>query len=382
MINKRHNSRGCIQVNLYNVRNNIETIHNIISKDVKVIAVVKADAYGLGMLEVSQKIKEIVDMFAVATIEEALDLRKSGIENNILILGIIPQCCVESAIENNISIAVCSMEQAYHISEIAQKLGKKATIHIKLDTGMGRIGFKIEEKSVSQIKSISNMPYIEIEGIFTHFSKSDEYDKHYTEEQIKKYNKLVSALEREGVNVGIKHCCNSAGIIDFSEAHYDAVRAGIIIYGMCPSAKYDNKDFREKFHQVMEWKSQIVFIKDVPKGTAISYGGTFFSEHESVIATVPIGYADGLPRVLSNNGYMIVKGKRVPIVGRVCMDQCMIDVTHVKDVEIGDTVTIIGSDGDECITIEEVAKWSNTINYEITCGIGKRMKREYIELGY
>jgi alanine racemase len=261
------------------------------------------------------------------------------------------------------------------ISEKAVEMKKRAKIHIKVDTGMGRIGFALTEDSIKEVLAISQLPNIEVEGIFTHFSKADEVDKTYTYEQISKFDEFVKKLELKGLHIKYKHAANSAGIIEYSEAHYNIVRAGIALYGLYPSQEVSTNKIKLK--PALSLISQVIFTKTVEKGTKISYGGIYTTKERSVIATVPVGYGDGFPRALSSKGRVLIRGQYAKIVGRVCMDQFMVDVTHIEGVCEGDEAVLIGKQGDNQITVEEIADIAGTINYEIVCQLGKRIPRVY-----
>ncbi len=368
--------RGYVKVNLDNVIYNINSIKRIVGSKVNIIAVVKADAYGHGMVPISREIENEIDLFAVASIDEALSLRRNNISKPILILGFIPEDRIVQAIENNISMTIYRVQDAEKVSCISKEIKKKGLIHIKIDTGMSRLGFKIDDCLIHNIETINELENVTIEGIFTHFSCADEDDTSITDEQILLFNKVLFALEGKGIQIGIKHCSNSAGIIDYPKAHMNAVRAGIILYGGYPAMRYVKNDFI-LLKPVLEWKSHIIYLKEVDENTRVSYGGIYMTKKKSKIATIPIGYADGYPRVLSNRADILINGKRAPIIGRVCMDQLMVDVTELKSVKCGDIVTLIGIDGNECITSEELSQKSGMINYEIFCGISKRMPRVY-----
>lgn len=368
--------RTYLSVDLNAIKNNIKSVRENINKDTLIMAIVKANAYGHGAIEVASALKDISDFFGVATIEEALELRTAGIDNNILILGYTGSVWYEDLVTNNISQTIYNLDAAKKLSEVAVKLGKTAKIHIKLDTGMGRIGFFPNTESISLVKEISTLPNIFIEGIFTHFAKSDETDLSYTDMQFDKYMNFISMLEKENIHVPIKHVSNSAGIIQYKKANLNMVRSGIITYGLYPSELVP-KDVL-KLKPAMQWKATISNVKSVEKGTSISYGGTFVAKEPTKVATIPIGYADGLKRTLSNKGQVLIGGKRCNIVGRICMDQFMADVSKVKNVKINDEVTIFGEDGMERITLEEIAQKADSFNYEFPCTISDRVKRKYI----
>lgn len=364
------------EVDLGRIEHNVKQIKSL-CENKKIYGVVKADAYGHGALDIVQVLlKSGVTDLAVALITEALEIIKSGINVPILILGFTPLTFAEDILNNNIEQTVYDLEYAKKLSEIAQEKNKTAKIHIAVDTGMGRIGFLPNEKGMEAVRQISKLPNINIEGIFTHFSTADEADKTYSLEQLAKFNKFVDDLEREGIKFNIKHASNSAGIMDLPEAHFNAVRPGIIMYGYYPS----NEVIKERLDlkPALTLKTSVVHVKTLPKDMYISYGRKYKTDKERVIATLPIGYADGYTRALSNKGKVIVNGKLASIVGAVCMDQCMIDVTDVGTVKVGDEVILLGEHGNTRFNADDLAELLDTINYEIICMIGRRVPRVYI----
>ncbi|MNM46753.1 Alanine racemase [compost metagenome] len=364
------------EVDLGRIEHNVKQIKSL-CENKKIYGVVKADAYGHGALDIVQVLlKSGVTDLAVALITEALEIIKSGINVPILILGFTPLTFAEDILNNNIEQTVYDLEYAKKLSEIAQEKNKTAKIHIAVDTGMGRIGFLPNEKGMEAVRQISKLPNINIEGIFTHFSTADEADKTYSLEQLAKFNKFVDDLENEGIKINIKHASNSAGIMDLPEAHFNAVRPGIIMYGYYPS----NEVIKERLDlkPALTLKTSVVHVKTLPKDMYISYGRKYKTDKERVIATLPIGYADGYTRALSNKGKVIVNGKLASIVGAVCMDQCMIDVTDVGTVKVGDEVILLGEHGNTRFNADDLAELLDTINYEIICMIGRRVPRVYI----
>lgn len=353
-----------------------------IAEDTKIIAVIKTDGYGHGAIPIAQELEPLTCIlgFATATVEEACILRKSGIRKPILILGYTFPYCYETLIREEFRPAVFQLDTVKLLSDIAQSQQKNLKIHVKVDTGMNRIGIMPDERGIDFMKSIMSLPNIEIEGIFTHFARADECDKSFALLQIKKFEDFIGEIEnRLGLKIPIKHCSNSAGIVELKEANMDAVRAGITLYGMWPSGEVDKKIVA--LQPILGLKSTIVNVKTVEKGAAISYGGTYVTEKETVIATIPVGYGDGYPRALSNKGYILVHGKRASITGRICMDQFMADVTEIPGVKVGDEVTLIGSEDSESITIEQLSDISGGFNYEIACNLGKRVPRVYTKNG-
>ncbi|NKF06759.1 alanine racemase [Clostridium gasigenes] len=363
------------EIDLDCIKHNMIEIRKQVGEKI-IIAIVKADAYGHGAIDVASVLLENgADKLGVAVITEALELRKSGIEAPILILGYTPLDFTKDLIDQNIEQTVYSLDYAIGLSEIALKEGKQIDIHIAIDTGMGRLGFLPNEESLDDIEKINNLKNINIKGIFTHFSSADETDKEYTMMQLNKFKQFNKSLEERGIKIKEKHLSNSAAILDMEEAYFDAVRPGIIIYGYYPS----NEVIKEKINlkPALTLKSNIVHVKVLPKGEYISYGREFKTERESIIATLPIGYADGYTRALYKKGKVIINGKSAPIVGRICMDQCMIDITDVGPVKVGDEVILIGEDQGIKFNADDIAKLLNTINYEVLCLIGKRIPRVY-----
>ncbi|MBS4959668.1 MAG: alanine racemase [Clostridiales bacterium] len=372
--------RAVAEIDLDAVEENIQAIQALIGPQAKVMGVIKADAYGHGALEVAKVLEENgVERFAVALPDEGIELRKGGIEAPILSLGYAPIQKAQDMIQYDIAQTIFSVQSAEVLSQAAQSIGKKAKVHIKIDTGMGRIGFLPGPQAVEEIVKISTLPFLELEGIFTHFAAADELEKDFTYQQKEKFESMVEALKKRGVCFPVVHAANSAGLMDFDCLKFDCVRAGIILYGLYPSDEV--KKDRLQLKPVMSVRSVVSFVKEVPAGTPISYGRTFVTKRKSMIATVPIGYADGYVRGMQQGGRMIVRGCYAPIVGRVCMDQCMIDVTDIPQVKIGDLVTVIGKDGEAEVTCDEVAEVLNTINYEIVCMIGRRVPRKYYRHG-
>ena len=365
-------------VNLDNIYANMKALKDNTAPGTQMVAVVKTDGYGHGAVPVSKTIDELVAAYAVATIDEGLNLRRHNITKPIYILGFIYEHRIKDAIINDIRMSVFDMEMAKAISKIAVELDKKAYVHIKIDTGMSRIGFMTTESSIEEICDISKLPNVEIEGIFTHFASSDSRDKDKALKQLEDFNEFNNKLAERSVDITIKHCSNSAGIIDMPVANMNEVRAGIALYGMYPSEEVEKNAVELK--PALELKSHVIFVKTVPAGVGVSYGSTFVTDKETKIATIPLGYGDGYPRNLSSKGYVLIKGKRCPILGRVCMDQFMVDVTGM-DVSKGDVVTLIGKDGDEIITVEEMAALASTFNYEFVCNLGKRIPRVYYQNG-
>lgn len=369
------------RIDLDAIEYNIEKMKENLPEDTKLIVVAKADCYGHGALQTTSllSLKEYVWGFAVATLDEAIVLRRGGITKPILVLGcIFPEQWVD-ALENNIRITVYTEELTKVLSDLAVKIGRKAYVHVKLDTGMGRIGFTPGKEGADKIEEISKLPNIVMEGLYTHFSKADEGDKSYTMKQMEAYTWMKEELAGRGITFSYYHCCNSAGIIDLKGAGQNLSRAGISTYGMYPSEEVHKENVDLK--PALELISHVAFVKWVDEGEMISYGGTYVTKRRTKIATIPVGYGDGYPRSLSNKGYMLIHGKKAPIIGRVCMDQCMVDVTEIEDVKFGDEVVLVGHDGDEYLSVETLSRLSDRFNYEFVCLMGKRIPREYIRRG-
>jgi alanine racemase len=351
-----------VEVNLDAIAQNIKNIKKLIGEKKELMAVVKGNAYGHDILEVSPVVLENgATRLAVARLEEAIFLRKAGITVPILVLGLTLKQQAEFLVSYDITPAVCEFEMIEKLSESAVQMNKMTKIHLKVDTGMGRIGIFPYDvlRFIKRIKALKN---VEIEGIFTHFSVADEKDKFYTEEQFRKFIEILTILEKEGIKIPIKHVGNSATLLDLPHMWLDMVRPGIAIYGLYPS-----KEVKKTINLIpaQQFKTKIVFIKELPRGESISYGRTYITKRRMRVASLPVGYADGYNRLLSNQGEVLVRGQRVPIIGRVCMDQCVIDVTNLTQVEIGDEVVLWGRQGEEMITVEEIAQKIRTINYEI-----------------
>lgn len=374
-------NRAWAEIDLDAIAHNTREIKAITGKRVEMMGVVKADAYGHGVLEVVRTLLDNgVTQLAVSMLDEAIQIRKMGIEVPILILSYTDPARAEEIVYNDVTQTVFSHDLAQALSAASVKLGRNAKIHIKLDTGMTRVGFMPGYSAVKSIMEIGRLPGLIIEGLFTHFASADESERDYTMMQFECYMGVCSELGRVGIHIPVKHVCNSAAIIQYPEMHMDLVRPGVILYGLYPSQQVD----REKVHlkPAMTLKANVILVKDVEQDTCISYGRTFRTSRLSRIATIPIGYADGYTRLLSNKGRMLVNGEFAPIVGRVCMDQCMIDVTDLKqEVHAGDEVVIFGSQNGACISVEEVAADIGTINYEVVCIIGKRIPRVYLKDG-
>lgn len=373
----RHLRPVWAEVDLDNLAHNMEEIKRL-SKSKEIIAVVKADAYGHGALDIAPTLlKHGATRLAVAVVNEAVELRRGGIECPIMILGFTPDSLIDNILKYDIEQTVYTYELAQKISNMAVEKDKIAKIHIALDTGMGRIGFTPDEKSINEVYKISKLPNIIIEGLFSHFSTADEGNKAYTNMQFQKFNWFYDKLQEKGVKINIRHIANSAAIIDLPETHLEGVRPGIILYGYYPSEQVVKDNIKLK--PVMALKTNVVHVKEMGKGQYVSYGRAFQTEKNSIIATLPVGYADGYTRLLFNRAKVIINGKFAPIVGKICMDQCMIDVTDIGEVKVGDEVILIGEYNDLKITADEIAELLGTINYEVICMISRRVPRVYIK---
>lgn len=362
------------EINLDNYTHNIKEIQKRYPK-VKIMAVVKADGYGHGALQVAQAgILGGAERLAIAIVAEGIELRKAGFTVPIQVLGGTLENQLEQVVDYDLIQTVFDFEIPKALSKIAQKKGKQVKVHLKVDTGMGRLGV-LPEQAAELAAKIITLPHVDLEGVMTHLATADEEDKSYTEVQIKRYRQVLNDLFERGVNIPIKHVANSAAIIDLPDLRFDLVRPGVMAYGLWPSQEV-KPDLDLK--SVMSWKARIVHLKELPRGSSISYGRTFVTEKRSKIATLPLGYADGYSRSLSNKGQVLIKGQRAKLVGRVCMDQIMIDVSHISDISIGEEVVLLGSQGNERISAEEIASWIGTINYEIVCLVNRRVPRYYI----
>lgn len=374
-------SRVCAKINLNHITYNIEQMRQHIAADTKMILVVKADGYGHGAARIAKE-TEIMDCiwgYATATLDEAVLLRKAGISKPVLVLGCTFPEQYESAIDHEIRMTIYTKSSAEEVSRLASEKKKKALIHIKLDTGMSRLGFQTGEESVAIIEQISHLPWIEMEGIFTHFAKADETDKTFTKKQMKEFIWMTDQLKQRGVTPEYLHCSNSAGIIDHPEANMDLVRAGIALYGLYPSDEVKKSDLDLK--PVLSLVSSIVHTKWIEPSSVVSYGGCFRAERRTRVATIPVGYADGYPRSLSDKGYVLIHGKKAPILGRVCMDQMMVDITEIEEAGFMDEVVLVGKSGDEQIAVEDLSSLSGRFNYEFLCDLDKRIPREYVKDG-
>lgn len=369
-------------IDLSAVLENMERMHETLSPGTKMIGVIKTDGYGHGAVPIGRELEKLPYVFgyATATAEEAFLLRRAGLVKPVLVLGYTFPYCYEELIRQNIRPAVFRKDTLEDLNACAGRLKKKAIVHVKVDTGMSRIGIMPDEEGLSFMEWLFGLENIEVEGIFTHFARADETDKAAARAQLSKFTDFVSKAERRtGRAIPLKHCSNSAGILALPEANLSLVRAGITLYGLSPSEEV-GKDILS-LKPVLSLKSRLVYVKEIGAGTPVSYGGTFVAKERMRIATVPVGYGDGYPRSLSNTGYVLIRGKRAQILGRVCMDQLMVNVSDIPGVSEGDEVTLIGSDGGEEITMEKLGELSGRFNYELACDLGKRIPRVYLKEG-
>lgn len=378
-----YTQRAWAQVSLDAIASNMQNIRRYTSKQAQIMAVVKADAYGHGFLQVAKTLLENgADSFAVAVLEEAKQLRSRGIDVPVLILGNTNRDLCEDLIDYDVMPTVFSYDMAKALSDAAVKKNKDAKLHIKLDTGMSRIGYLCDEKhalqTICEIKRIAALPNIEIDGIFTHLSCADEDEDAYTKMQFGRFMNICGSLQKDGVRIGKRHVCNSAGLVLYKEMHLDMVRPGVILYGLHPSPLTEQKI---ELKSAMSLKARVTQVKRIEEEIGVSYGKEYIVQPPAVLATIPIGYADGYSRLLAGKAYVLWQGRHLPVVGRICMDQCMINATNADNIKVDDIVTIMGSDGDERISASELAGYMGTINYEIVCLIGKRIPRIYTSGG-
>ena len=370
--------RTYVNIDLDAINFNIDNVLRKLDGRAKLLAVIKANAYGHGAVEVGRALADKCDFFGVACVDEAMELVNAGIKNDILVLGRVSAYNYENVVKHNIRIPIFTLEDAKALSEVAVKNNKTALFHFCVDTGMSRIGFQVNDESADICTEICALPNIKAAGLFSHFATADEKDLTKAIAQRDKFVKFANMLEDRGIEIPIKHINNSAGIMVFDEM-FDMVRSGIITYGLYPSADVDESLIDIK--PAMEWKSHISHIKTLEKGREISYGGTFTTTRDTVVATIPVGYADGYPRCLSNIGRVIINGHYANILGRVCMDQFMVDVTDIPDVKLEDEVILVGRQGDCVLSMEEVSNNAHSFNYELPCRVALRVPRLYYENG-
>lgn len=370
-------SRVYAEIDLDAIRYNMEQMKQRVGTDAKFIAVVKTDGYGHGAVPIARMLEKdpAVWGYATATLEEAVELHDGGLEKPTIVLGCVFPDQYELMVRKGVRATVYTMEMAKEMSEVAKRLGREVYFHIKIDTGMERLGFSVTEESADTIAEIETLPNVRLEGMFTHFAKADEKDKAFSREQYQKFLWMKEAMEKRGVQISRYHCDNSAGIIDFPEWKQDLVRAGISLYGMYPSDEVEKQAVKLK--PALRLVSHVSFVKKVEPGVSISYGGTFTADRQMRVATIPVGYGDGYARGLSNQADVLIHGKRARILGRVCMDQFMVDVTDIPETAFMDEVILIGKSGEEEITVEELSELSGRFNYEFVCCLGKRIPRVY-----
>ena len=366
-----------VEINRKKAIHNFLEVRRAVGKDVKICAVVKADSYGMGAIELSKMYLENgVDMFAVAVISEALELRQEIKNKDILILGYTPEEFYEDAVSNDLTLTIYNCELAEKLNEAAKKLNKKAKIHIKVETGMNRLGFFPTEENADKVAAISKMSNISIEGAFSHQARADEKDKTTAHEQAGRFISFMKMLKDRDVTIPIKHIANSATIIELPEYYFDMVRPGIILSGFYPSDEVNKDEY--KFEICVTLKARVANVKTIQAGEGVSYGHLFKAEKPTVVGTIPLGYADGYSRLLSNKGYIVVKGVKCPILGKVCMDQFMVDLSGVESPQMGDEAVIYGDGTDGAMTAEDVANMRGTISYEVLTNLGKRLPRIYV----
>lgn len=372
------NYRTAVIIDLDAIGYNVQNIKNKISPSTGLLGVIKADAYGHGVIEVAKELEPHCTFFGVAIIEEAIELRKAGFDKPILILGRVDPHYSDLLVKYDIRPTIFHFDDAKALSDEAVKQNKTAPFHFAVDTGMSRIGFQVTENDADICKEITKLPHIFAEGIFSHFATADEKDLTRTALQKEKFISFITMLENREIEIPVKHINNSAGIMNFDE-HFDMVRAGIVLYGLYPSEEVDKNLLDIK--PAMKWIAEISHIKELEPGREISYGATYKTAETRTVATIPVGYADGYPRCLSNVGKVLVNGKEAPILGRICMDQFMIDVTGIENVTIGSTVTLVGNDGNATLSMEDVSQQAHSFNYELPCRIARRVPRIYIKNG-
>lgn len=377
-------NRTWAEVDIDNILHNVRVIKDTLTGNSKIIAVVKADAYGHGAVAVAKALEKETDMFALSSIDEVVQLRNAGVRGDMLILGYTPSQFAKVLQNEKITQTVFSYDYIKDIYDSLDGKGDKLKVHVKLDTGMSRLGFAVQndemrKKTVEELFRAVNefSDRLDFEGIFTHFAVSDEPEQDFTDIQFYRYIKTVEELEEKGVHFSIHHVCNSAAVINYPQYHLERCRPGIILFGMLPDKHTRDIGLRP----ALSLKAVVSQTRTIEEGMTVSYGRKFTAAKKTTLATLPIGYADGYSRLLSDNGEVLIHGKRAKIVGRICMDQCMVDVSDIPNVKRGDEVTIIGRDGDEVISATDIADRMNTINYEITCLIGKRVPRVYIKDG-
>ena len=362
------------RIDLSAIRHNFDALAGALPKETKKLAILKADAYGHGALAVAQVLQDRADFFGVACVEEALALREGGIRTPILVLSYTSPLAYDVLVREEIRATVFSEKEAEELSRVAEQIGKKAYVHIALDTGMGRIGFLPEEDAADAVERISRLPGIFLEGLFSHYATADEEDLASAREQTVLFDRFLGYLEERGVKVPLRHICNSAGSLRLPDK-YDMCRLGIALYGLSPSKDVDTRAL--SLRPAMEVISHVVHVKEVPAGTKIGYGHFYTAPSRRKIATVAIGYADGFNRCLTGKGYVLIRGKKAPLAGKVCMDLVMVDVTEIEGVSVGDEAVILGRSGEEVITAEALGEMANSFHYEVVCTFLPRVRRVY-----
>ena len=370
--------RSFARVDLDAIENNFNELKSLLNPGVKTMCVIKADAYGHGSHRIALFLQNKRESFAVASINEGEELRAAGVKTPMLILSYTSPLEYEDLIRNDITATIYDLESAALLSETALKMGRTAKVHVAVDTGMGRIGFPDDESGADAVEKLKRLPGLFVEGLFSHYACSDETDRTSANEQTRRFESFIKLLEKRSIDIPIKHICNSAAVIE-GEKSFDMVRFGISLYGLYPSQEVHKE--RVNLIPAMQVESHIVYVKTVKKGTKIGYGQTYTAPCERKIATVCIGYADGFNRCFSNRGYVLIKGKKAPVVGKVCMDQIMVDVSDIEQVSIGDRAVILGKDGNSVISAEELGEMSDSFNYEVLCNFMPRIKRIYVRHG-
>ena len=365
-----------VKIDLDAIADNFDAVEK--KTGVPVMAIIKADAYGHGAVQVARLLENRCAFFGVSSILEAMELRQAGLQKPILILGRTPVAALSQAVKMGIRPTIFHYDDALALSREARALGLTAPFHFAVDTGMGRIGFHPTEEAADLCVKIAKLPHLRAEGLFSHFATADCTDLSKARAQAKLFDRFDGMLKDRGLQIPIRHLDNSAGLMNFPH-HYEMVRSGIVTYGMYPSSEVEPSLL--PLRPALQWLSRVTHVKTLPAGCPISYGGTFVTNRPTVVATVPVGYADGYRRSLSGKFHVLIRGQKAPILGRICMDQMMVDVTDIEDASVGDVATIIGGDGDEFISADEVARLAGTIGYEIVCGISKRVPRVYTEDG-
>lgn len=372
-------SRVFAEIDLDAVLFNMEQMHRLLKKDTKIMGVIKTDGYGHGAVPIGRELEKLdyIWGYATATVEEAEILKRNGLKKPVLILGATFPEQYQILAEQELRATVYSLEQAQRMEAAASEMNKTIIIHVKIDTGLSRLGFQVTKEAADEIAQIAQMPHMILEGIFTHFAKSDAKDKEMAEQQLRQFREMKNMLAARKVEIPLEHSANSAAIIDLPQANMNVVRAGISLYGMWPSNEVSKSNIT--LMPALSLRSRIVFLKELEEGRSISYGATYKTKKKQRIATIPVGYGDGYPRSLSNKGYVLIHGKKAEICGRICMDQFMVDVTDIPEAKEGDMVTLVGEDHGAVLSMEEIGDISGRFNYEFACDLGKRIPRVYLK---